>query len=374
MPIDVQELAKNAQIVFEDCLLPNGCLVAAPVHQSYYPSSAKSYLYSWPGRDAGFALAAMLLIGKDYYEPVLRWLWERAEDFQMSDKAEFTGLILRDYHVNGLAHIHQFQPDQGATLLWSLAFKKQITAKPLTQFEQDIVKHLADNLVRVWDGASFTMSIEELWEERGLKSEEGLFVYSAAAVSKALQVAGQMTSTKKYSQAADQIKKRIHEHAWHKDKGLARSFGGTLDYDLTIDGSMSGLVWPFGVDLPKAQLEHTVDRIIKELTSFWGVHRYPDDAYEGVGEKAHNHDNEKAGAWPLLTFWLSIACKELGREKQAQKYFDLVFDKLPDRRYIPEQLFCCETVPWVGIKPLLWSHAMAVFAAWKLGHLQVVNH
>ncbi len=33
----------------------------------YYPKDAKSYLYCWPGRDTGFNLAAMLLLGEDHF-------------------------------------------------------------------------------------------------------------------------------------------------------------------------------------------------------------------------------------------------------------------------------------------------------------------
>ena len=40
----IQKLFKSSKVVFKDCLLPNGCLVAAPSHMPYYPKFAKKYL------------------------------------------------------------------------------------------------------------------------------------------------------------------------------------------------------------------------------------------------------------------------------------------------------------------------------------------
>src|SRR3989344_551463 len=144
-PADIIKLKSTSIKVFNDCLLPNGCFVAAPSHMPYYPSGAKSYMYAWPGRDLGFSLAAMLLLGNDYYEQTLRWLWERAEDFKQAENPKFLGLIYRSYHPNGLIREHQFQPDQGATLIWSINFKHEYTNQPLTDLEEIIVNRLAQN-------------------------------------------------------------------------------------------------------------------------------------------------------------------------------------------------------------------------------------
>ncbi len=72
----------------------------------------------------------------------------------------------------------------------------------------------------------------------------------------------------------------------------------------------------------------------------------------------------------FLIFWLSIACKELGDDDKAQKYFDLALEKVEDHALIPEQVFCCRTEHWVGVSPLLWSHAKHVLAAWKLNMIE----
>ncbi len=60
----MNEQAKIARVIsttkriYENSLLAIGALVAAPVQAPYFPKDAKSYMYSWPGRDGEFALVA----------------------------------------------------------------------------------------------------------------------------------------------------------------------------------------------------------------------------------------------------------------------------------------------------------------------------
>lgn len=353
--------------VFNDCLLPNGCLIAAPTHMPYYPKDAKSYLYSWPGRDNGFNLAAMLLLGHDHYEPILKWLWERAEDFGTAAKPQHLGLIYRSYFPNGLVREHQFQPDQGATLIWSIHFKKELTKKPLTDLEEMIVNRIANTFARLWEDEQFTIPTEDIWEERGFMPGEGSFTYSIAACSKAMYLADELLNESAFKRRAEDMKNVLLKHIASSDvKGFPRAYGGSLGTDKTIDGSLSGLVWPFNLDFNKERIQQTIDRIEDEILDQYGVYRYPQDKYEGKASRYHK--NEKAGAWPLLTFWLSIAYKELGDEQRAKRYFNLVLKNLEDR-YIPEQFFLGREKNWHGIKPLLWSHSMGILAAWKLGFL-----
>ena len=81
------------------------------------------------------------------------------------------------------------------------------------------------------------------------------------------------------------------------------------------------------------------------------------------------HYKMGAGTWPLLTFWLSIVCNKMGDRKKAEKYFWLILDQLDDDLLIPEQIFP-KNDPRIGIKPLLWSHAMFIHAAVELGYIK----
>ena len=74
-----------------------------------------------------------------------------------------------------------------------------------------------------------------------------------------------------------------------------------------------------------------------------------------------------AGAWPLLTFWMSIVQNKMGNRERAGKYFWLAVNQIRDDLLIPEQVFP-EGDPRVGVKPLLWSHMMFVHAAKELGY------
>ncbi|MCH7492512.1 hypothetical protein IID19_02855 [Patescibacteria group bacterium] len=367
---DIEKLKQVSLQVFEDSLLPNGALVAAPTHQDYYPKEATNYMYVWPGRDGGFALAAMLLAGKDYYQPVLRWIWDRAEDFQHSEDKSHEGLLFRNYYLNGRIYLHYLQPDQNGTLLWSIGFKKEFTKKSLTALEKKVVIKAADALVRIWDGEKFTLPIEDLWEERGTRPGQGVLTYSLAACATGLESAAKMISNKDYKKVSESMKSVMHHYCWDDKEGLIpRRFEGSLGCESVPDASLAGLVWPFNIGFNPDHLKRSIMRFEKELLSEHGFHRYPQDQYEGSLGDGHNHDNDQAGAWTLLTFWMSIACHELGDKKKAEEYFNLVFKYVDDDYLIPEQLFCCHAVPWIGVKPLVWSHAMALFAAWKLGKL-----
>lgn len=370
MKFDKDKLIKTTKQIFHDCTLPNGAIVAAPVHQEYYPKNSISYLYVWPGRDLGFALAAMMLIGEDHYDKALTWIWDRAEDFQYSPDPTHDGLLFRNYHANGRIYLHYLQPDQNGTLIWSIWFKHQITGKPLSDLEEKIVNKAASALCRIWNKDHFTLTTEDLWEEVGFKPGEGLLTYSVASCAIGLEKAYEMTGNKLYQENSLQMKDALDDYCWfEKGSFIPRRFGKEFGTDKLLDASMSGLVWPFDAGLPKDHLVQTLENIENELLTDHGVHRYPEDKYEGSQGDWHNHKNEEAGTWPLLTFWLSIAWHELGDENKAEKYFDLVFENIGDDYFIPEQIFCCETVPWVGVKPLLWSNSMAIIAAHKLGRL-----
>lgn len=368
--VNIEKLKLASIKVFEDSVLPNGALVAAPVHQDYYPKEATNYMSVWPGRDAGFALAGMLLAGKDYYQPTLEWIWDRAEDFQESVDKSHEGLLFRNYHLNGRIYLHYLQPDQNGTLLWSIGFKEQFTKQPLSDLEKKVVTKAADALVRIWDGEKFTLPIEDLWEERGVKPGEGLLTYSVAACAKGMDEAARLTGNKEYKKTADSMKAVLHKYCWDdKDSLIPRRFEGSMGCDNTPDTSLAGLVWPFDIGFKREHIEQTIKTFEEKVISDHGFYRYPQDTYEGSLGEGHNHTNQQAGAWPLLTFWMSIAANELGDTKKADEYFNLVFKYIDDDYLIPEQLFCCHLVPWVGVKPLVWSHAMALFAAWKLGKL-----
>jgi GH15 family glucan-1,4-alpha-glucosidase len=148
-----------------------------------------------------------------------------------------------------------------------------------------------------------------------------------------------------------------------------RRFGGRVEGDKNIDASLLALVWPFEILKPNdKRIINTITAIENNIMDEKGVYRYQFDEYEGEIENTDLHYKMGAGAWPLLTFWMSIVQSKIGNKKKAEEYFWLVINQLEEDLLIPEQMFP-KGDPRVGVKPLLWSHAMFIHAAVELGYI-----
>lgn len=365
----VKALVKKTREVFQDCLLPNGCLIAAPTYMPYYPAQAKSYLFCWPGRDLGFCVTAGLKIGIDIFGDVLTWIWERAEDYQKALSKWREGLLFQSYHPNGRMHGTHFQPDQTGTLLWAIyEYSKDHKLSPLAM---KVVEKSMKGLVGVWSGEQFKTTIEDPWEERIAHPRfKNNLTYSLAACAAGLEGANRLVSNNKTKLAALQMRKLIEEEAFAEDGGyFTRRFGGPITYHEIIDASMLGLTWPFEVvKASDPRMVSTVEAIEENITDEFGVYRYQFDHYEGEIEGSNVHYKMGAGAWPLLTFWMSIVQSKMGNRRKAEDYFWLVLDQIGSDLLIPEQIFP-KGDPRVGVRPLLWSHAMFVHAASERGYI-----
>lgn len=367
----VNDLLKKSKEVLRDCFLPNGCLVAAPSYMPYYPKEAKSYLSCWPGRDTGFSITAALFLDIDCFPEALKWLWERAENFQKAPNhlifAE--GLILRSYYPNGRIREGAFQPDQNGTLLWALS--EYANNKKLTPFMEMVAEKLAGGLVKHWQSSYFSIPTEDLWEEKITHPNyKTNFTYSLAADSSGLFWAGNYFSKKDWQETSLEMKNLICNFSFDNNLGyFLRRFGGTVRPVSGIDASMLGLVWPFSLIDPRdKRIISTVSAIEEKLLTPEGIRRYEYDEYEGEIEMGWFHFKQGAGAWPILNFWLAIVENKLGNREKAEKYFWQVLDQLGEDLLIPEQFFP-KNDPRVGVKPLLWSHMMFIHAAKELGYI-----
>ncbi len=243
----IDNLIEKSREVFRDCLLPNGCLVAAPTQMPYYPSNAKSYLYCWPGRDLGFNVTAGLHIGIDVFEDILSWIWERAEDYQTAIAKWKEGLLFRSYHPNGRIRENSFQPDQTGTLLWVIyEYSRKNKLSPLAK---KIVKKSAKGLVTVWTDNQFKIPTEDPWEERIAHPRfKNNLIYSLASCAAGLKKSDRIISNYAARKAAEQMVSLIGKEAYDKKAGyFLRRFGGTVAGDKNIDASLLALVWPFEI-------------------------------------------------------------------------------------------------------------------------------
>jgi GH15 family glucan-1,4-alpha-glucosidase len=351
----IAELVELSESVFDSCLLPNGCLVAAPSHLDLYPSTAKSYLYCWPGRDLGFALVALEALGRSVRQPLLRWIWERAEDFQQ------TGLLYEEYHPNGPRRGSEWQPDQSGALLWALCRQPDQS----DELEVEVVRKLADGLAGQWDGEQFVVRHRDLWERRFASPRHGTnFTYTLAATAKGLSLAAETYHVELWERCAREMIGRI-EHGWSDAAGYyLRRFGPVGD-DPILDASLIGLAWPFDLALDYEHVRATVAQVDDQLMSNLGVYRYLFDGYDGEVERIGAELRQGAGAWPLLTFWLALVQHRLGNPARALEIYRIGVENIAPDGYIPEQVFPAGDSR-IGVRPLLWSHMMFVLATLEL--------
>ena len=353
----IRRLITTSIEVYEACLLPNGCLVAAPAHLPIYPPQAKSYFYCWPGRDLGFAIAGMETLGYLVREPLLDWIWKRAEGFQ------HTGLIFEDYHPNGPRRGPEWQPDQAGTLLWALC-----RAPRDDERERAVVSRLAEGLVTMWDGTNFRQRYRDLWERRfASPRHDSCFPYTLAACAKGLSLAAERLNVNQWHLTAREMRARL-EGTWDAKLTYFPRRSGLIGTDERVDGSLLGLAWPFDVVDETARIRSTVDAIRAQLLDERGVRRYLYDGYDSEVEPVGAEIRQGGGSWPLLTFWLAIALAQFGAEEEARAAFDLGVTAADLDGYFPEQVFPPGDRR-VGVKPLLWSHMMFVLAADALGLL-----
>ncbi len=390
----VKELVKASKDVIADGSLENGAIVAANSDKTVYPAMSQDYRYVWV-RDASYVCMAADLLGlRDIPERFFDWCLNRAEGFKQ------TGLFYNAYHVNGaiggtlippdgprvprrlrdkcidLIHFGtQFQPDQSGSLLIAIAHHVEHFNMDASNFAA-LVEKTAAGICRSWKGSAFVLPCFDLWEERCvLPEEKGYHTYSLAmciaGLGAAIRLAGKKRS---WLQTERQMSSTFAEMYSSSGKSLRRTYragrtarrGGIRKEDSLPDTSLLGLVYPSAIlDPQDRKMTNTVRRIIESnTTDGGGLLRYPGDLYCGAVRKGWV-TLTGAGAWPLLSFWMSIYCCLSNDRANAQKHFDWPLARV--EKYIPEQIFKDTSRP--SISPLLWSHAMFAIAARFLGHM-----
>ncbi|MGM5481927.1 MAG: glycoside hydrolase family 15 protein [Nanobdellota archaeon] len=349
----INQLLDSSKSVIQDCIIENGSIVAANSKKKYYPREAKNYFFVWP-RDASFTCIAGDIIGfRDFQEKFFNWL-------TTTQKFQETGLFYEKYFTNGKLARSRFQPDQVGTVL----FASWYHFKYKGNINRNLVKKCADGICATWDKNNFTISTNDLWEERltfpDLKDN---FSYSLSACIKGLECAYELTGNNRYKETMKSIKKKLIDSA--KNEGnFFRAFGKINDK--RIDASLLGLIWPFDIIKPGTEnAKKTIEKIESNLVKDYGVYRYEHDEYDGW--IYNNQDRKKgAGYWPLLNFWMSIVLHKMGKRDEALKYYFKVINDV-DNTFIAEQIF--KNKIQVSVKPLCWSHCMFIIASKELGYL-----
>ena len=390
----IKELIKVSKEVIADGSLENGAIVAANSDKAIYPATTQDYRYVWV-RDAAYVcMAADLLRLRDIPERFFNWCLNRAEDFKE------TGFFSNAYNVNGTIHgtliapdepivprhlrescidlIHcgtQVQPDQSGSLLIAIHHHIKHYDADVFKFRK-LIEKTATGISRAWKGDAFDLPCYDLWEERCILPKHGGFhTYSLAICISGLRAAIELLGKRrKWLQTEREMSKNFTEVYSSGTKSIPRTYRKdsiaknrkTRVDDLLPDTSLLGLVYPSGILEPlDEKIKMTVLEIIKaNTTSNEGLLRYPADRYCG-GVRKGWVTLTGAGAWPLLSFWMSIYYSLCGENKKARNFFDRPLERID--KYIPEQTF--EDKSRRSISPLIWSHAMFVIAAKYLGHI-----
>ncbi len=391
---NIKELINVSKEVIADGSLENGAIVAANSDKAIYPATTQDYRYVWI-RDAAYVCMAADLLGlRDIPERFFDWCLNRAEDFKE------TNFFYNAYNVNGTIHgtlippdeprvprhlrkscidlIHcgtQFQPDQSGSLLIAIAHHIKHFDADVSKFEK-LIEKTATGISRAWKGDAFVLPSYDLWEERCVLPEHiGFHTYSLAICIAGLRAAIELLGKKrKWLQTEKEMSKTFEEVYSSGTESIPRTFRKgaisknrkTRADDLLPDTSLLGLVYPSGIlDPLDEKMKRTVLEIIKmNTTDEGGLLRYPGDRYCG-GVRKGWVTLTGAGAWPLLSFWMSIYYSLCGDNENARKFFDRPIERID--KYIPEQIFEDKSRP--SVSPLIWSHAMFVIAAKFLGHI-----
>jgi len=187
-----------------------------------------------------------------------------------------------------------------------------------------------------------------------------------AGLRAAIKLSGQKRSWVRTEKQMSAAFKKVYSHS---EELIPRTYcagRATQREDLQPDTSLLGLVWPSGILNPlDEKMKATVAKIIEANTvAGGGLLRYPGDVYCG-GVREGWVTLTGAGAWPLLSFWMSVYSCLCGDRGNAERHFDWPLEKIDN--HLPEQIFADKSKS--SVSALLWSHAMFVIAARFLGHI-----
>ncbi|MFA6908524.1 MAG: glycoside hydrolase family 15 protein [Patescibacteria group bacterium] len=357
-PKDISTIIEVSREVIADSALGNGAIVAANTDKPYVPKHASDYRYVWI-RDASFSCVAADYLGIAIQEPFFRWVNERPEDF-IEDE-----LLYSNYSTNGrIATMGKiFMADQSGALLWAMHEHFHKNPKQAEPY-RELIHRLANGIAKIWNKTFFSVATSDIWEESHRQTStrfENNFTYSLAACARGLLLANDFYPNHFWKETAMQMM-AVVDHAYDAQKGYFLRNTGKVS-DPNVDASLLGLVWPFGIyDADDERMVNTVAMMEKRLVNQGGVHRFEFDYFDSEGSS-----QEGGGAWPLLNCWMAIYWHTRGNNKKAHQYFDWVVEHSKKfRGFLPEQFFDDFRI---GIYPLVWSHAMFVIVAKKLGYL-----
>jgi GH15 family glucan-1,4-alpha-glucosidase len=205
----------------------------------------------------------------------------------------------------------------------------------------------------------------DLWEEK-----YGSSTYTAASVYGALHAAARLSAVlgktahvRRYTDAAESIKKSILTYLYDPTKGVFikhvhHDRMHQLTYDRTCDiSSLFGVV-AFGVlDVSDRRIQNALIIMLECLkvpTVHGGYMRYEHDQYYRTSCDA------SPNAWCITTLWVArlkiMGAKSVKDLEEARDILNWVCDRASKSGLLPEQIHP-ETAEHLSATPLVWSHA-----------------
>ncbi|UCG83902.1 MAG: glycoside hydrolase family 15 protein [Dehalococcoidia bacterium] len=338
-----------------------------------------TYSYVW-GRDGAFVAKALDMAN---YDEVSHEFFDFCANAITSE-----GYFLHKYTSNGYL-AGQWMPwadeegelqlpieeDETALVIYSLwhHYHKFHNVEHIRSLYQKLIKNAADFMASYREPhTNLPAPSYDLWEER-----RGIHSFTVAAVWAGLQAAANFTEifgdvalTKRYRQAAAEIKEAAIEYLFDKKLGrFLRSItvdaDGVVEPDYTIDSSICG---PFLFGMLQATdppIESTMAVLMDRLwckTEVGGIARYENDRYQ---QASQDIANIPGNPWFVCTMWVAqyhtARAQSVDDLKPALQILTWAKHCALPSGILAEQVHPYSCAP-LGVSPLTWSHAAVVIA------------
>jgi len=337
------------------------------------------YSYVW-GRDGAFVAKAFDMAN---YDEVSHEFFDFCANVITSE-----GYLLHKYTADGYL-AGQWMPwadeegklqlpieeDETALVIYSLwhHYHKFHNVEHIRSLYQTLIKNAADFMASYREPyTNLPAPSYDLWEER-----RGIHSFTVAAVWAGLQAAanftemfGEVALTKRYRQAAAEIKEAAIEYLFDKKLGhFLRSItvdaDGVVEPDYTIDSSICG---PFLFGMLQATdplIESTMAVIMDRLwckTEVGGIARYENDRYQ---QASQDIANIPGNPWFICTMWVAqyhtARAQSVDDLKPALQILTWAQHGTLHSGVLAEQVHPHNHAP-LSVSPLTWSHAAVVIA------------
>jgi GH15 family glucan-1,4-alpha-glucosidase len=340
---------------------PSGAYVASP--------SFPVYRYSWL-RDGSFIADAMSRAGEvASAEAFFSWC-ARILEARSDQIAELVGRARRGERIPPADHLHtrytldgdesdvewwNFQLDGYGAWLWALGEHYRRHGRSVAPFVDGAVLS-ARYVEAFWRQPSY-----DWWEEQPGERHVSTLASLAAGLRAMATLSGVDGATAaSCATTAASIRATLQAEA-DRLGYLPKWLGGD-----EVDASLLAVAATFGLFAPDdPAVLATVERIETDLVHGGGVHRYLSDTYYGGGE------------WLLLAGFLGLQYAATGREDAAAGELTWIASHATTDGLLPEQVDDHLLAPhratewlerWGPVAtPLLWSHAMYLSLAVRLG-------